>query len=106
MKRYEIRWADLDPTIGSEMKKTRPVVIVSLDMLNDILSTVTVCPLTSQLHPEWRTRLTVKAGDRDADIAVEQIRTISKMRIGRKLGILSTRDATILRRVITELYGE
>ena len=106
MKRYEIRWADLDPTVGSEMKKTRPVVIISLDALNDVLSTVTVCPLTSQIHPEWRTRLTVKAGDRDADIAVEQIRTISKSRIGKKLGSLSTREATVLRRVITELYGE
>lgn len=88
------------------MKKTRPVVIVSLDALNNVLSTVTVCPLTSQLHPEWRTRLTVKASDRDADIAVDQIRTISKTRIGKKLGSLSAREATILRRVITELYGE
>jgi mRNA interferase MazF len=103
VKRYEIRWADLDPTIGAEMKKTRPVVIVSLDTLNDVLDTVTVCPLTSQLHQEWRTHLTV---DRDADIAVEQIRTISKLRLGRKLGTLSTRDAAMLRRVITELYGE
>jgi mRNA interferase MazF len=106
VKRYEIRWADLDPTIGAEMKKTRPVVIVSLDTLNDVLGTVTVCPLTSQLHPEWRTHLTVKGGDRNADIAVEQIRTISKLRLGKKLGTLSKRDATILRRLITELYGE
>ena len=106
MKRYEIRWAELDPVIGAEMQKTRPVVIVSLDPLNDVLRTVTVCPLTSQLHPGWRTRLTVKSGDRDADIAVEQIKTISKARIGKKLGSLSTREATMLRRVITELYGE
>ena len=47
MKRYEVRWAALDPTRGGEMKKTRPVVIVSLDVLNEHLSTVTVCPLTS-----------------------------------------------------------
>ena len=88
------------------MKKTRPVVIVSLDMLNDVLDTVTVCPLTSQLRPEWRTHLSIKAGDRDADIAVEQIRTISKQRLGKKLGTLSTRDSSMLRRLITELYGE
>jgi mRNA interferase MazF len=106
LKRYEIRWADLDPTVGAEMQKTRPVVIVSLDALNEVLSTVTVCPLTSQIHPEWRNRLTVKAGNRDADIAVDQIRTISKSRIGRKLGTLSPKEATTLRRIITEMYGE
>ncbi|HZK78181.1 MAG TPA: type II toxin-antitoxin system PemK/MazF family toxin [Gemmatimonadaceae bacterium] len=106
MKRYEIRWADLDPTLGSEMKKTRPVVIVSLDVLNEVLSTVTVCPLTSQLRPEWRTRLTAKSASRDADIAVDQIRTISKSRIGNKLGALTQREAAMLRRLITEMYGE
>ena len=106
MKRYEIRWADLDPTLGSEMQKTRPVVIVSLDALNDMLKTVTVCPLTTQLHPAWRTRLQVKAGQRDAEIAVEQIRTISKSRIGKKLGTLARSEAATLRRIITALYGE
>ena len=56
MKRYEVRWAHLDPTRGSETAKTRPVVIVSLDVLNERLQIVTVCPLTTQLHPTWRTR--------------------------------------------------
>ena len=88
------------------MQKRRPVVIVSLDALNDALSTVTVCPLTSQLRPEWRSRLTVKAGNRYADIAVDQIRTISKSRIGNKLGSLSQKEAATLRRLITEMYGE
>ena len=106
MKRYEIRWAGLDPTLGSEMKKTRPVVIVSLDALNEVLNTVTVCPLTTQLHPTWRTRLEVKAGNRDAEIAVDQIRTISKSRIGKKLGTLTSKEAATLRRLITEMYGE
>jgi mRNA interferase MazF len=106
VKRYEIRWASLDPTIGSEMRKTRPVVIVSHDLLNDRLDTVTVCPLTTSLHPEWRTRLAVKAGNRESEIAVDQIRTISKARLGDKLGELSSKQAANLRRLITELYGE
>jgi len=50
MKRYEIRWTALDPTRGAEMAKTRPAVIVSLDVLNRRLQTVTVCPLTSELQ--------------------------------------------------------
>lgn len=106
MKRYDIRWASLDPTLGAEMKKTRPVVIVSLDALNDRLDTVTVCPLTTSLHPEWRTRLAAKAGQRDAEIAVDQIRTISKTRLGNKIGKLTSEEAAALRRLITQMYGE
>lgn len=106
MKRYEVRRAHLDPTTGAEMAKTRPVVIVSLDVLNQQLATVTVCPLTSQLHPTWRTRLGVRVARKHAEIAVDQIRTISKVRLGRKLGTLSAVDAGQLRRLITEMYGE
>jgi mRNA interferase MazF len=106
MKRYEVRWAALDPTRGAEMAKTRPVVIVSLDVLNEQLQTVTVCPLTSTLHPGWRTRVPVRMGKRDAEIAVDHIRTISKSRLGRSLGRLTESDARALRRRITEMYGE
>lgn len=106
MKRYEIRWASLDPTQGAEIAKTRPVVIVSLDVLNERLQTVSVCPLTTQLHPTWRTRLGVRVGRRAAEIAVDQIRTISKTRLGKKLATLPAKDASALRRLITEMYGE
>ena len=106
MKRYDICWADLDPSQGSEISKTRPVVIVSLDILNERLQTVTICPLTSQLHPGWRSRLQVKCAGRPAEIAVDQIRTLSKTRLGVKLGSLSPAHAATLRRLITEMYGE
>ncbi len=106
MKRYEVRWAALDPPAGAETAKTRPVVIVSLDVLNERLHTVTVCPLTTQLHPTWRTRLGVRVGRTASEIAVDQIRTVSKSRLGRKLGTLSDQEASALRRLITEMYGE
>ncbi len=106
MKRYEIRLALLDPSEGAEMAKARPVVIVSLDSLNERLQTITICPLTTQLHPSWRSRLTVRVGRRDAEIAVDQIRAVSKSRLGKKLGALSDKDAGALRRLITEMYGE
>lgn len=106
MKRYVIRWAALDPARGSELAKTRPVVIVSLDVLNQRLATVTVCPLTSQLHPTWRSRLPVRCGRQPAEVAVDQIRTISKDRLGRKLGTLTDVEAATLRRLLTEMYGE
>jgi mRNA interferase MazF len=106
VKRYEIRWAALDPVRGAETAKTRPAVIVSLDALNQRLQTVTICPLTSHLHPTWRTRLGCRLGGQSAEIAVDQIRTLSKARLGRKLGALSNEEAGALRRLITEMYGE
>ena len=106
MRRYELRWAALDPVQGSEMAKTRPVVIVSLDALNDRMNTLTVCPLTTQLHPAWRSRLQVPCGRQTAEIAADQIRTIAKSRVGRKIGALSERNAAALRRLLTEMYGE
>ncbi len=81
-------------------------VVVSLDVLNERLQTVTVCPLTTQLHPGWRTRIAVRVGRRNAEVAVDQMRTISKSRIGDRLGKLSDTDARALRRLITEMYGE
>lgn len=105
-KRYDIHWVELDPARGSELRKTRPAVIVSLDVLNRVLETVVVCPLTSKLHPGWRTRLPVKIAGKHAVIAADQIRTVSKSRLGKKLGSLSGRNAAALRRVLAEMYSE
>jgi mRNA interferase MazF len=106
VKRYEVRWVDLDPSRGAEMAKTRPVVIVSLDELNARLQTVTVCPMTSRLHPVWRCRLPVRCDGRPAEIAVDQIRAVSKTRMGSRIGSLSADEASALRRLITEMFGE
>lgn len=105
-ERYEMRWASLDPSRGSEMAKTRPVVLVSLDELNARLQTVTICPLTSRLHPAWRCRLQIQCGGQPADIAVDRIRTVSKTRLGTKIGSLTEGAAAMLRRLITEMCGE
>ena len=105
-KRYEIYWVQLDPTRGREMRKTRPAVIVSLDILNNVLATVVVCLLTSQVHPEWGSRLIVKVRGRPAEIAADQIRTVSKNRLGKKLASLSRSDAAALRRLLGEMYGQ
>jgi len=106
IKRYEIYIADLNPTIGSEINKIRPVVIISQDEMNIFLETVVVCPLTSKLHPLWRTRLQIKCANENAEIAVDQIRTISKQRLKKKLDKLSDIKAAQLRKLITDMYGE
>ena len=106
IKRYEIYFADLNPTLGSEIKKVRPVVIISQDEMNKYLETVVVCPLTSKLHPQWRTRVQIKCAKKNAEIAVDQIRTISKQRLKNKIDQLSTGKTAQLRKLITDMYGE
>jgi mRNA interferase MazF len=106
MHRYDIYFARLDPVEGSEIGKTRPVVVVSDDLRNQLLHTVVVCPLTSQMHSQWRSRLPVRCAGKAAEIAVDQIRVISKSRLARKIDHLSPQSAQDLRRIISEMYGE
>ena len=104
--RYEIWYADLNPAIGGEIQKIRPVVIVSQDEMNKYSDTVVICPLTSKLHPKWRSRLQIVCAKKNAEIAVDQIRTISKKRLKQKIDRLSKADAAQLRKIITDMYGE
>jgi mRNA interferase MazF len=106
MNRYDVCIARLDPVQGSEMGKTRPVVVVSDDLRNALLQTVVVCPLTSQLHPQWRSRLQVRSAGKPAEIAVDQIRVLSRSRLGRKIAVLTAGEADALRRLISEMYAE
>ncbi len=105
-KRYEIYFADLDPTVGRELQKIRPVVIISQDEMNTYMETVVVCPLTSKLHPTWRSRIQITCANNPAEIAVDQIRTISKQRLKRKIDCLTQNEAKQLRKLITEMYGD
>ena len=106
VERYTIYLADLNPTRGAEIAKTRPVVVISRDEMNRHLDTIVICPLTSKLHPRWRSRIPVTCARRKAEVAVDQIRTISKHRLVKRLDDLSAADAARLRRMIIEMYGE
>ena len=105
IRRYEIYFADLNPTVGSEINKMRPVVVVSQDAMNNNLETIVVCPLTSKLHSKWRTRLQIECANQKAEVAVDQIRTISKQRLKNRIDQLSETKAAQLRRLITDMYG-
>ncbi len=104
--RYEIYYADLNPSIGAEIEKVRPVVVVSKTLMNRYLDTVVICPLTTRLHPEWRSRIRIKCAGKNAEISVDQIRAISKKRLKDKIDELSAGDALTLRSLIIEMYGE
>jgi len=104
--RYDIHWVDLEPVRDSELRKTRPAVIISRNVLNHALETVVICPLTSQLHRTWRTRLQLTVAGKPAEIAADQIRVVSKTRLGRKLGSLTKDEAAALRHLLREMYAE
>ncbi len=106
MRRDEIHLARLDPVEGSEIGQTRPVVIVSDDLRNQLLETVVVCPLTSRLRAQWRSRLRVRCAGKAADIAVDHIRVLSKSRLTRRIDRLSAKAGAALRRLISEMYGD
>lgn len=105
-KRYEIYFADLNPALGSELQKIRPVIIVSQDAMNRFLETVVVCPLTTRLHPRWRSRLQIRSTEKPSEIAVDQIRTISKKHLRNRVATISDAEAAALRRLISEMYAE
>ncbi|MFZ3159661.1 MAG: type II toxin-antitoxin system PemK/MazF family toxin [Rhodoferax sp.] len=106
IRRYGLYWASLDPTRGSEIAKTRPVLVVSPDAMNQRVDTVVVCPLTSQLHPQWASRVACECDGQPSEVAVDQIRTLSKARLGKSLGKLDAATAAEVRAVIRLLYAE
>ena len=106
-KRYSVYWVALDTTRGRELKKTRPAVIVSRDELNSVLETVVICPLTSTIHPTWGTRLQIELNGKQSEIAVDQIRVVSKDRLtAKKIGDLGAKSEAALRDILSEAYAQ
>jgi mRNA interferase MazF len=105
-QRYSIYLANLNPTLGAEINKTRPIVVVSDDNMNRYLETIVACPLATQIHDAWRSRIQITCQRKKAEIAVDQIRTISRKRLIKKLDKLDASSAQLLRITITDMYGE
>ena len=103
VKRFEIRNADLNPTIGSEINKIRPCLIVSPDESNKYLNTVVVVPLTSTVKP-YPTRLDCHFQGKQGQLAVDQLRCIDKTRIGKKMGELDVETSIKVCSLIVETF--
>jgi len=101
--RYAVYWVNLDPTIGKEIKKTRPVVIVSPKVMNDNLDTVLVCPLTSTIK-KYPSRVNVIINGKQGSVAIDHMRSIDKSRIGQQLGILTKKESDSLLNTILEVF--
>jgi mRNA interferase MazF len=105
VKRGEIWLVNLDPTVGSEVKKSRPCVIVSPAELNNHLRTVMVAPMTSKgFVAPFRVPVT-HAGVKSL-IVLDQIRTVDKMRLSKKLGTVSIKTLTATLTTLQEIFAE
>ena len=103
LKQYQIVLVNLDPTIGSKIKKTRPCVIISPNEMNKYLRTIIVAPMTTS-SKKYPTRIEIKHDNKTGWIVVDQIRTIDKKRIIRILGMLTHPEIKELKSVIKETF--
>jgi len=103
VNQYQIVLVNLNPTLGSEMKKTRPCVIISPDEMNRHLSTIVIAPMTSQ-SKNYPTRVPVKHLTKKGWVVLDQIRTIDRARIIKKMGSLSEKEIYLIKSVMHETY--
>jgi mRNA interferase MazF len=104
IKRFEIYWVNLDPTVGTEMQKTRPGIVVSPDEMNDFLGTVLVAPITSS-NRNFPTRIKCKLDGKESFIALDHIRSVDKSRLRQKISVLSKPNSQHLCEVLQEMFA-
>jgi mRNA interferase MazF len=105
INRFDVYLINLDPTIGTEIQKTRPCVILSPDEMNRNIATVIVAPMTTKGHP-YPSRVSCKFAGKEGQIVLDQIRTVDKIRLVRKLGHLNKPYQDAVLAVLNEMFAE
>jgi mRNA interferase MazF len=103
VQQYEVFIVNLDPTFGSEIKKTRPCAVISPDEMNKYLDTVVIAPITSQ-SKNYPTRVMIYLEGNENWVVLDQIRTIDKVRLTKKVGKLNQKEITSIKNVIKETF--
>lgn len=103
LKQYDVVLVNLDPTIGSEIKKTRPCVIISPNEMNRYLNTIVLAPMTTNLR-KYPTRVKVYHNSKVGMIAIDQIRTVDKTRIIRVYKSLNSSEIKKCKELIKETF--
>lgn len=92
MKRGEVWWVNFDPSVGGEIRKKRPAVIVSNDAANKFLNRVQVVPLTSKTEHLYPSEAYVTIAGKAGKAMADQLATVSKLRLSKRIGVLSVED--------------
>ncbi len=104
IRRFDVYLVNLDPTVGTEIKKTRPCLVVSPDEMNLHLRTVIVAPMTTkgQTYPS---RVPCRFKGKDGQVVLDQIRTVDRMRLVKKLSRLDPKTSTAVLDVLLEMFA-
>ena len=102
---FSVYWINLSRTIGSEIQKTRPCVVISPDRMNHHLNTVIIAPMTSKGF-YFPSRVNVRFDDKDGFILLDQIRAVDKSRLGKGMGIITDSDKKNVITVLRDMFDE
>lgn len=105
VNRFEVHLVNLDPTIGSEIQKTRPCLIISPDEMNHHIATVIVAPMTTK-GQDYPTRVNCQFEGKDGQIILDQIRTVDKGHLVKKLGKITDKTQNEVLAVLLEMFAE
>ena len=105
VRRFEVYLINLDPTVGSEIKKARPCLIISPDEMNRRIATVIVAPLTTKGRG-YPTRVPCNFRGKAGEIVLDQIRAIDKTRLVRRLGVIDEATRINVLEVLAEMFSE
>ena len=105
MNRFDVYLVVLDPTLGSEIKKTRPCLIVSPDEANRHLATVIVAPMTTKGH-RYPTRVPCRFQGKTGQIVLDQLRTVDKVRLVKRLGQIGSTTQNAILATLAEMFAE
>lgn len=103
--RFEVYLVNLDPVVGSEIEKTRPCLIISPDEMNAHIATVTVAPMTTKGQP-YPTRVPCRFRGKQGQVVLDQIRTVDKSQLVRRLGAVDEATQGSVLRVLGEMFAE
>lgn len=103
VKRFEVWLVGLNPTVGSEISKSRPCIVVSPDEANKYLHTVTIIPLTSTIR-DYPTRVDCRFDGKEGQLAIDQIRSVDKVRLVKKLGTMDEKTCKALCSILVEAF--
>jgi mRNA interferase MazF len=104
VKRFEVHLINLDPTVGSEIQKTRPCLVISPDEMNRFIKTVIVAPMTTK-GTSYPTRVPCKFQGKRGQVVLDQIRTVDKTRLVRRLGKVDKQTQSEVLSVLSEMFA-
>jgi len=105
INQYEVYLVDLDPTQGSEIQKTRPCLVISPNEMNHFINTIIIAPMTTKSH-KYPTRIEINFENKNGWIVLDQIRTIDKSRLIKKMGKIDKKTIQKVKDTLREMLVE